>query len=163
MRFSGTPEDNEKEKIEKKIKDEGKVKKIILLFFNKKALLFVIIFLTLLFSPFIAGKIKENFFLTSSSNKISPEDYYAVFLDNNQVYFGKMTNKSTNEIKLANVYYLQSNTEASTDLGNQHFTLIKLGQELHGPTDEMMINTEHVVFFEKLRSNSKVVESIKNQ
>src|SRR3989344_6296327 len=93
----------------------------------------------------------------------SASDYYAVFLDNSQVYFGKMIAKSKNEMTLSQVYYLQASDNGNTELNNQRFTLIKLGQELHGPTDQMIINVEHVIFYAKLRAASKVVESIKNQ
>lgn len=159
MRFSESEELIKEEKIREKAKVWSKTK----FFLNKKALLFVLVLLIILFSPFMAGKIKEKFFLASFSGKISPTDYYAVFLDNSQVYFGRMIGKSADEITLSNVYYLQASNQDNTNFDNQHFTLIKLGQELHGPTDEMMINTAHVVFYEKLREDSKVVESIKSQ
>lgn len=87
-------------------------------------------------------------------------DYYAVFLENSQVYFGKIVSKSEKEIILEDVYYLQAGSEVGTDLNNQQFTLVKLGQELHGPMDEMFINTKSILFYERLRPNSKVVESI---
>jgi len=90
-------------------------------------------------------------------------EYYAVFLDNDQVYFGKMISKSKEEMTLSNVYYLQANTATNAELNDQRFTLIKLGQELHGPTEEMKINVEHVVFYEQLREDSKVVGSIRDQ
>ncbi len=86
-------------------------------------------------------------------------DFYAVFLDNNQVYFGKIVSQSEHELVLKNVYYLAANSATTAD----HFKLVKLGDELHGPTDNMMVNMSHVVFYEKLRPDSKVVESIKNQ
>jgi hypothetical protein len=41
--------------------------------------------------------------------------------------------------------------------------LVKLGNELHGPTDELYINPNQVVFYEFLRDDSKVVESITKQ
>jgi hypothetical protein len=128
--------------------------------------------LALLFLVITVGAImyfytnNRNKSVTNSASKISP-DYYAVFLDNDQVYFGKIVSKSNEEITLTSVYYIQaasaSPSPKSSDPNNQRFTLIKLGTELHDPTEEMMINMEHVVFYEKLRENSKVVESIKNQ
>jgi hypothetical protein len=127
----------------------------------KKGIFFAAVLLVLLFSPFIAASVKEKFFGAPAG--INKNDYYAVFLDNSQVYFGKMISKTRDEIVLTNVYYLQASPDTNIDLNNQRFTLIKLGQELHGPTEEMMINMEHVVFYERLRSDSKVVESIKNQ
>lgn len=86
--------------------------------------------------------------------------YSAVFLANGQVYFGKMTKNSDKEIVLNNVYYLQVG-EAATTLNQNSFKLVKLGDELHGPTDELFINKANVIFYEYLRDDSKVVESIK--
>ena len=83
-------------------------------------------------------------------------DYYAVFLDNNQTYFGKITSKSKDKMVLSGVYYLQANTDPNIE----RFNLIRLGQELHGPTSEMIINMNHVIFYEHLRDDSKLVQSI---
>lgn len=136
-------------------------------FFSKKIILFTVILIVILFSPFIAGRVKEKFFGADISDSAVSSDYYAVFLDNNQVYFGKVVSKSNEEMTLTDVYYIQaagaSISPTSSDINRERFTLIKLGQELHGPTEEMMINMEHVVFYEKLKEDSKVVESIKNQ
>jgi hypothetical protein len=74
-------------------------------------------------------------------------------------------------MKLNDIYYLQvvtkplqrtqegaTATPASAD--QQQLTLIKLGNELHGPVDEMMINKSQITLTEKLRSDSKVVQAI---
>ncbi len=94
------------------------------------------------------------------------ERYSAVFLTNGQVYFGKMRSVSKSEIVLENVYYLQANADGTTpssqNLGSS-FRLVKLGNELHGPTDELFVNRSQVVFYEYLRDDSKVVESINKQ
>lgn len=94
------------------------------------------------------------------------EVYSAVFLANGQVYFGKMIENNDMEITLTNVFYIQINEKTAGQqenvLGQTSFNLIKLGNELHGPTDELFINRSQVVFYEKLRDDSKVVESIKN-
>lgn len=156
MRFNA-PEEPEENKIKKKWKMGEKIKNFL---FSKKILI-VILFLALAAaSPFAADKIKGKFFGGNAAGGGDVSGYDAVFLDNGQVYFGKMISKSDSEIVLSNVYYLQANDGGATTPSGR-FTLIKLGQELHGPTDEMMINMQHVVFYEKLRKDSKVVESIK--
>lgn len=97
----------------------------------------------------------------------SPEDngYSAVFLVNSQVYFGKIIKNSKSEMVLNDVFYLQVNEQGeSADATNpKGFTLVKLGQELHGPKDELFINKDQIVFYEFLREDSKIVESIKSQ
>lgn len=96
------------------------------------------------------------------------ETYSAVFLANGQVYFGLVEKNNDKEIVLSNVFYIQVNDpstgsgQAKDALGQASFNLVKLGNELHGPTDELFINRSQVVFYEKLRDDSKVVESIKN-
>lgn len=97
------------------------------------------------------------------SNKADSSLYYAVFLTNGQVYFGNMKDMSQDEFVLTDVHYLQlegGEGTAQTQLAESRFTLIKMGNEIHGPTDELFINRENVLFYETLRADSKVVDSI---
>ena len=96
-------------------------------------------------------------------------DWQAVFLTNGQVYFGHLTDNQNNKyLKLTNIYYLQignslqSTNETKKEDQAQNLNLIKLGNELHGPKDEMIINRDQVLFWENLKDDSKVVNSIKN-
>ncbi len=100
-------------------------------------------------------------YLSGESNGV----YSAVFLSNGQVYFGKIKENNSKEIILDNVFYLQSNNQSAVSgqsIQGSQFTLVKLGNELHGPTDELFINKQNVLFYEYLRSDSQVVQSIKN-
>lgn len=96
-------------------------------------------------------------------SKQNPDLYYAVFLTNGQVYFGNLQSKTKSEIVLNNVYYLQLENEGSVQdqLAESRFTLVKMGNEIHGPKDELFINRDNVLFYETLRDDSRVVESIK--
>ncbi len=98
--------------------------------------------------------------------------YQAVFLSNGQVYFGKLHNLRGEYIDLREIYYLQmqnsdnqqSDDEAADAMSNletaSDVKLIKLGNELHGPTDKMMINKDQVLFWENMQSDSKVSQAI---
>lgn len=89
--------------------------------------------------------------------------YYAVFLTNGQVYFGNMKSETKSQYVLTDVHYLQledSDGALQGQLNESRFTLIKMGNEIHGPTDELFINKQNVLFHEKLRDDSKVVDSI---
>ena len=96
-------------------------------------------------------------------------DYSAVFLTNGQVYFGKMYSNS-DVVDLRNIYYLQVNsTNSNLQSGNTpspsaspDISLVKLGNELHGPNDRMLINKSQVLFTESLKNDSKVVTAINN-
>jgi hypothetical protein len=134
-------------------------------FFNfKKALKVLVIVVILLAVVFVVFLGKD---FVSGLFKAKNDVYSAVFLSNGQVYFGKMTKNNESEIVLSNVFYIQVNDKAQAGgsagaLNQTSFNLVKLGNELHGPTDELFINKLQVVFYEKLRDDSKVVESIKN-
>lgn len=92
------------------------------------------------------------------------EGYSAVFLTNGQVYFGNIVQQKRGTIVLENIYYLQTNTaDPKAEVTEANMSLVKLGNELHGPTDEMRINREHVLFTETLREDSKVVQAITSQ
>jgi hypothetical protein len=100
------------------------------------------------------------------------QGYCAVFLTNNQVYFGKVAINGWRDVKITDVFYLQVNKQAdvagsdslttTADITATGVSLNKLGNELHGPKDEMIINREHILFIERLKSDSKVVKAIES-
>ena len=106
----------------------------------------------------------------SGATGIDTGKYQAVFFTNGQVYFGKLHTFNSEYMKLTDIYYLQTQSsstdstdsknpqETTTDKNNP--TLIKLGDEIHGPEDEMIIAKNQVLFFENLKSDGKVAKSI---
>lgn len=91
--------------------------------------------------------------------------YSAVFLDNNEVYFGKISTQGKNYIKLKDVYYLRvTYTTKQDDKGQQYqepnYQIVKMGTEMHGPKDTMDIVTEHVLFIQPLAKDSQVLTVI---
>lgn len=105
----------------------------------------------------------------NSSNNLS-KGWQAVFLSNGQVYFGKIENISDRDLVLTDIYYLQvvtkplqqSQEAPTTDQAQsqQELTLAKLGNELHGPVDRMVINRDQILLTEQLKEDSKVVTAI---
>lgn len=91
--------------------------------------------------------------------------YQAVFLSNNQVYFGKISNVNADYVDLTDIYYLQVQQSVQPSDGksetNPQVSLAKLGSELHGPEDRMRINRDQILFWENLKEDGKVVEAIK--
>jgi hypothetical protein len=91
------------------------------------------------------------------------EQYQAVFLSNNQVYFGKLKLSFGRFVVLEDVYYLrvaqelQQNSQATS---LSQIQLVKLGSEIHGPTPEMKINRGQILFVEDLKGDSEVVKAI---
>lgn len=107
--------------------------------------------------------------LSKPASAIDSGKYQAVFFTNGQVYFGKLREYNTEYMKLTDVYYLQTQaTEEQTDPKNPQkttsdknsTTLIKLGDEIHGPEDEMIVSKDQVLFYENLKKDGKVSQSI---
>lgn len=124
-----------------------------------KSLFKVVVVLVLLYGAIMASR----YFISRSSDFVNAP-YSAVFLVNGQVYFGKIADNGKGEIVMKEVYYLQAGADGfspNQNLGANQFTMVKLGQELHGPTDELFINKAQIVFYENLRDDSRVVESIR--
>jgi hypothetical protein len=91
------------------------------------------------------------------STVVTSDAYQAVFLDNGQVYFGKLDRSHEEFYVLTDVFYLQSGV-AVTETAN--LALTKLGAEAHGPEDRMEINVDHVLFVEDMQGDSKVTQAI---
>ncbi len=91
--------------------------------------------------------------------------YQAVFLTNGQVYFGKMKSTSGNYVTLKDVFYIQSNPQqaGASASPNPQLALVQLGNEIHGPESQMQIANDQVIFWENLKSDSKVVQAINNK
>lgn len=106
--------------------------------------------------------------LLPGRNKAAGESgWQAVFLTNGQVYFGKLSGKGGKYATLYDIYYLQLAQAPQPDTKKNEqqqpqVSLVKLGNELHGPVDEMKINRDHVLFIEDMKNESKVVQAINN-
>ena len=110
----------------------------------------------------------------SSNNKsaetgIDSSKYQAVFFTNGQVYFGKLSDFNDGYLKLNDIFYLQTDTSddksenpqsTSGSSESSNVQLIKLGDEIHGPEDEMILTRDQVLFYENLKTDSKVAQSI---
>lgn len=98
---------------------------------------------------------------------IDSSKYQAVFLVNGDIYFGKLESADRNYLKLTNIYYIQSPTSKSADDQTEqtaddqnNVQLIKLGEEIYGPEDLMMISRDQVMLYENLKPDSKVAQAI---
>lgn len=98
----------------------------------------------------------------SEAGYVDKAKYQAVFLNGGQVYFGKVGKFNDRFLTLSDIFYLRVNqqvqpgqTTASNDV-----SLAKLGSELHGPEDRMVINRSEVQFWENLKDDGQVVKAI---
>lgn len=100
----------------------------------------------------------------------------AVFLDSNQVYFGRFTNiPFTSSIKLHDVHYLKpvttntgdSNTANTSGTSSPEpapaqgdLSVLSVINDVHGPEDVMVINKDHILYYQKLRPNSTLFRGL---
>lgn len=103
---------------------------------------------------------------TTSITVAKPTDWQAIFLTNGQVYFGKLDSDNGQFFTLSDIYYIQvqqpaeSTAAAKEQQAQQQISLVKLGNELHGPVDKMRINRDQIIFIEQMKADSKVVQAI---
>lgn len=115
----------------------------------------------------VAGTIFAMMFFDNKNPEASSVDknkYQAVFLNGGQVYFGKVTDLNSKYTRLNDIFYLRVNQQVqpdqqSSNTGND-VSLVKLGCELHGPQDQMVINREQVIFWENIKDDGQVVKAI---
>ncbi|MFA5184862.1 MAG: hypothetical protein WC551_00030 [Patescibacteria group bacterium] len=115
--------------------------------------LFVLSFIVLVLADLTAGG------LSRWAGNPSRSGYYAVFLTNGQAYFGTIGKEDDKRMVLNNIYYIQKSpdSQAQSDI-----TLLKLGNEVHGPEDMMEINKSQLLFVEKLKSDGRVMKAIQD-
>lgn len=93
---------------------------------------------------------------------VDKNKFQAVFLNNGQVYFGNIADLNENYVSMGNIYYLRVNQQVQPgqQASQNDVSLVKLGCELHGPEDAMVINREQVTFWENLKSDGQVTKAI---
>lgn len=85
----------------------------------------------------------------------------AVFLNTGQVYFGNINSLNNQYFVLDNIYYLQtSSTDTTQAAASNNISLIKLGCELHRPSDRMVINRDQITFWENLQDGGQVAKAV---
>lgn len=140
------------------------------------AMPWVILALVLLMFVVAGVLFRDRLFPSQSGTGTAAEEqtssgYQAVFLTNGQVYFGKLSGMTASYATLKDIYYLQVTTPpASGDASQlnqqqaaqqQQLSLVKLGEELHGPVDEMKINRDQILFYEDIKEDGRVMTAIR--
>ncbi len=99
--------------------------------------------------------------VTTGEEDIDDASFQAVFLKSKQVYFGKITKLTETQLTLEDIFYLKTATSAADPTNpGADVSLVKLGDELHGPQDVMYIERKEVEFWENLKSSSQVSKAI---
>lgn len=94
------------------------------------------------------------------------KQYQAVFLTNGQVYFGKVKSVTNDTTVLTDIFYLQVQqpiqpvSEEEKNKQQNQIQLVKLGNELHKPKDEMTIRNDQILFTEEIQNDGQVGQAI---
>jgi hypothetical protein len=82
-------------------------------------------------------------------------------------YFGKLSVVNSDYFRLTNVFYLKKKSDGSSASSQavesqaaSDFELIKMGDEIHGPEDEIIIPRDQVLYFENLKPGGTVSKTI---
>lgn len=94
---------------------------------------------------------------------VKSDAYQAVWLSDKSLYFGKLSALGPDHYQLKHVYYTKV-TQGSDekDKTEQNIELVKLGNELPYSENEIVIAKSQVLFYENLKSDSKVTQAIDN-
>ena len=97
----------------------------------------------------------------------NPKSYQAVFLTNGQVYFGKLKSVGGDDMILRDIYYLQvvqplqqKEPAEAQQRKEPALNLVKMGSEIHGPADTMIIPKTSVIFWEDIKNDGTVAKAI---
>ena len=77
-----------------------------------------------------------------------------------QVYFGHIDEMTNTYVHLSHIFYIQPQASTAKNSNNNTYSLVKLGCELTGPKDEMVINRDQVFYWENLKSDGQVSQKI---
>lgn len=112
-----------------------------------------------------------GWFIWSGSNRgdtgIDSSKYQAVFLTNGQIYFGDLHPYNDEYLRLTTGYYPQAKVTGDAEDTNKASTanangiqLIRLGDEVYGPENEIFISKKQILHYENLKPDSKVSQLI---
>lgn len=119
----------------------------------------------------------ENYKFTSAfRNDIQTQSkWQAVFLSNDQVYFGHLTQYGINYWRLDNAHYIKvtkvpvapapQDLKAKTNPQDQQqfenrTSLVKLSNDMHKPENVLYIPKEHILFWQDLQNSSSIAQTL---
>lgn len=143
--------DNDLRQINKPI-----VKQASVLYKRLGLLTFVILFLLL--GYFLFGRDNKNNKVEDSINN----NWYAVKMDNGDMYYGQIEDTSADPVMVKNVYYDydQLNKTEGGDKPTGSLRLVKKGKETYGPSGTMELYHAKIISLDVLSQDSKVLKAI---
>lgn len=89
--------------------------------------------------------------------------YKVVLLTDQMSYFGKIRNLNDDFAVLTDVFYVRAKATGGKENppAAAGFELVKLGGELHGPEDSIILNRKRIISIQDLKDDSPVVRAIR--
>lgn len=92
-----------------------------------------------------------------SINKPKLSKFSAVYLENGDIYFGKLS--WFPRLNLSNTWFIQRNTDQA---GGSQLNVNPFSGIFWGPDSKIYLNRDHVVFIVRLRTDSQVAKFLEN-
>lgn len=107
------------------------------------------------------GFVAAWIWLLPHGQRINHDVYQAVYMTNGQAYFGKLQNNSGEYLVIESPYTVQ-NVQADTTKkdADAQTTLLKVKDQVYGPDDSIALRSENILFWQNLRTDSKVQQAI---
>ena len=93
--------------------------------------------------------------------RILNDRYQAVYLTSGQIYFGKLQNSHGDFLTLKGPYIAQQKTDED-QATHAETSLVKVTQQVYGPDDSIALSANQVQFWQNLRADSKIVQTIES-
>lgn len=103
--------------------------------------------------------------LLPRGERVNPDQYQIVVTTNGKTYFGKLRPISGEYLVLDNPYTTQTVTSTADNKqpDQEQTALLKLSQQTYGPEDVLSIRSDQVLFWQNIRSDSKVTKAIESK
>ncbi|HCR55350.1 TPA: hypothetical protein DIV49_00090 [Candidatus Saccharibacteria bacterium] len=111
----------------------------------------------------LLGFLAAWMWLIPHGQRIKTDGYQVVYLTNNQAYFGKLQNTEGSYLVIEGAYTAQEVQAPATSKNKTpetQTTLVKVRDQVAGPEDSIAIRADQVLFWQNLRSDSKVSQAI---
>lgn len=92
--------------------------------------------------------------------------YYAVALTSGSIFFAHLKGQDDKYLYLTDIFYLQRTPAPPPDPKKKNqpqgpgIVLVPQKEDVYGPKDELVVNRMHVIYYQELVSDSKVIEGI---
>ena len=87
----------------------------------------------------------------------------AVFLDSNQVYFGRFISiPFASTVTVHDTHYLKPDAEKKEGQAASDLVILPVENDIHGPTSKIYINKDHVLYYQKLKPGTTLYKGLED-